>query len=318
MHRIVTFGELLVDLVGRRVSSKDHTHLGQFDAFAGGAPANVAVAVTRLGGSARFAGIVGDDLFGRALRDVMQGENVDTSCLHLSEHFQTWMAIVDIDREGERSFEFLCGPSTVDALAGIAADSSMFDSTSILHFCSNSLINQPFAELTDKIVRSACQRGLLVSFDVNIRHNLWQSGEADRELINSFVRQCNVLKLTRDELEFLERDGDQEDISRLLNDGPQLVLVTDGANSVEATTAMTRFQVKPPATDAVDTTGAGDAFIGAFLYGLSGESDPRDGFTNAKKLRVHLDLACRCGAFTVRSHGAISSLPRAGDVGLDT
>ena len=312
MLKVVCFGEALVDMlsnhvVGGQVSSGPE----QFSKFAGGAPANAAVAVAKLGGKAYFAGMLGDDLFGHFLHRELAAQGVATDYVRFTRAAKTALAFVSLDAQGERSFEFY-RPPAADLLFRVADfHRETFAGAGILHICSNSLTDPGIADTTATAVVRAREAGWLVSFDVNLRHNLWPDGAADRALVNRLVGQADIVKLSLEELQYLAADCPNY-LSSQLRQRPQLILVTDGAQPVQWATAEDWGGVSPPPVRAVDTTAGGDAFIGGFIYQLAASGVTPENLATwlaSGAQEQALQFACACGAHAVSRRGAFVALP---------
>ena len=191
MAEIITLGELLIDLTQR---GTDENGNGEFTAFPGGAPANVAVAASRLGVSTGFIGKVGDDAFGRSLADTLKKDNVDISGLFYDDYQPTTMAIttmaiVSVDEKGERDFSFYRKPGadtqlTVDEAVGALSA----DMPKILHVGSLSLTTSPGDEACVEAIKCAKKNGALISYDPNYRGALWDSEERAIEMMKSLLQ----------------------------------------------------------------------------------------------------------------------------------
>ena len=309
MKKILCFGEALIDFLHIGATRQGPLTLPEFRQYPGGAPANAAVAVARLGGQALFAGQVGQDPFGEFLADALIQYGVDTRFLLKHPQAKTALAFVMLDESGDRSFSFHRHDTADVILEKHQVHSDWFSGDSILHFCSNTLTTRHIAECTSHIVDSARRAGNLVSFDVNLRHNLWASGEADRVLVNNLVTKSDLVKFSRDELEYLANGNCQDYIAHCLTEQCQLLLVTDGANRIDYFTANQQGSIQPPKVKAVDTTAGGDAFIGGFLYALGCFDEITDVFADASELESLLLFATHCGAYAVTQPGAFPALP---------
>jgi len=309
MKRVFCFGEVLVDFLNTGEEGSGELSLNQFTQFPGGAPANAAVAVARLGGSASFIGQVGNDQFGDFLIESLEHYGVDTSYTAVHNQAKTPLAFVFVDEHGERSFSFR-RDATADILySAEQVDSNWFEAGGVFHFCSNTLTDRSIATVTENLVSLVNQKSLLVSFDVNLRHNLWSNNKADADLVNRLVRQSHVIKYSRDEFDYMNTGDPEQYLSDLFLGNAKLVLITDGANYVEVITAEDSLKVRAPDVKAVDTTGGGDAFIGACLFGLSRLDDPFRIFEDIEKLKSIVDFAVNCGAIAVSRPGAFHALP---------
>ena len=197
-RQVLCFGEALIDFLHIGVQPQGPLQLPAYRQFPGGAPANAAVAVAKLGGLARFAGQVGQDAFGDFLAQALQAYGVDLSLLKRHPTAKTALAFVMLDETGDRSFSFYRDQSADVLFAPEQIGADWFAAKPILHFCSNTLTDDFIAHTTSQLVKQAKAAGCLVSFDVNLRHNLWQEGTANRERINALVWQADIVKFSRD------------------------------------------------------------------------------------------------------------------------
>ncbi len=314
--RVVCFGEALVDMLSNRISgAASISEPEQFTKFAGGAPANAAVAVAKLGGNAYFSGMLGEDMFGHFLNSALAAEGVNTDHVKFTDEAKTALAFVTLDSNGERSFEFYRPPAADLLFREEHLSPELFTGTGILHICSNSLTEKAIEHTTKAVVDRARAAGWLVSLDVNLRHDLWPAGIADRQTVNSLVSQADIVKFSLEELEFLADEGaaDVEGfISQQLQQGAQLLLITNGGLPVRWMTRSHSGSVQPPCVEAVDTTAGGDGFIGGFLYQLSMQTvspDRLSEWLGSKEFMRALEFACACGAHAVSRKGAFVALP---------
>ena len=172
----------------------------------GGAPANVAVGIARLGGDSGFIGRVGDDPFGRFMRHTLQQEQVDVSHMRLDGQHRTSTVVVDLDDQGERTFTFMVRPSADLFLA--EEDLPQFTANQWLHVCSIALSAEPSRSTTFSAMESIKHAGGRVSFDPNIRPDLWQDQELLHACLDRALRMANVVKLSEEELVFISGSDD--------------------------------------------------------------------------------------------------------------
>lgn len=292
MKKIWVLGDAVVDLLPDGE--------GKLLQCPGGAPANVAVGVARLGGKSGFIGRVGDDPLGRFMRKTLNQEKVDTHHMHLDLQHRTSTVVVDLAPDGERSFTFMVRPSA--DLFLVPADLPVFQKGEWLHVCSIALSAEPSRSTTFRAMDAIKEAGGYVSFDPNIRADLWQDGEVLHDCLVQALRKADVVKLSLEELIFLSGHHDLEQaLTRLVNEYHlPLVLVTRGKEGVIAwhDGQIKTFEAEP--VNSVDTTGAGDAFVAGLLFGLSAENAD---FT------ATLALAQRCGALATTAKGAMTALP---------
>ena len=314
MKTVLCFGEALVDIFTNGHHQEGPLSLPNYRQYPGGAPANAAVAIAKLGGQSQFVGQVGDDPFGHFVIDALKSYRVDTQLVTFSRQAPTALAFVITDDVGERSFAFYRN-QTADVLFDREnIDEAWFDAETIVHFCSNTLTDSDIASTTEQLVITAKKSGALISFDVNLRHNLWSAGLADKEQVNRLVAHADILKFTQEELLYLSANNDKTYIQELLSKGAKLILITDGENPVHCVTKTCSVSFTPPSVTAVDTTGAGDAFIGSLLFSLSQVDNVEALLKQTSSLENLLSFSAHCGAHAVSQMGAFTAFPNFSDV----
>ncbi len=314
MKPVVCFGEALIDFLNTGQQQEGEMLLNCFTQYPGGAPANAAVAVAKLGGRALFAGQVGDDQFGHFLLEALQSYGVDTSLAAVHPDAPTALAFVFLDASGERSFSFRRDRTADITITRGQVTEDWFQDEPILHFCSNTLTDDHIADVTNFVVERARERDAVVSFDVNLRHNLWSSGQANAEIVNELVQRSHVAKFSREELDYLSHGDEDAYLASCFAGGLMAALITDGPGDLLICTPEARASVKPPKVTAVDTTGGGDAFIGAVLYGLSLQDDATAYLKDIEGLERLVSSAAHCGAIAVTRRGAFPSFPTFAEV----
>ncbi|SEO66522.1 carbohydrate kinase family protein [Aquisalimonas asiatica] len=315
MTPVIAFGEALVDMLSSRLGDGADSETETFTPYAGGAPANVAVACARLGVPSRFLGMVGADYFGDFLVQELTRHGVDTSGIARTGEARTALAFVSRDASGERTFDFYRPPAADLLYRPHHLPGGVFDVRAILHCCSNSLTEPAIAETTFAIVGQASAAGCLISVDVNLRHDLWPGGQADARRVTRLLDRAALVKLGREELDALRGEQPVDTWFRDRFDaGVRLVIVTDGPGTVDVRTAELGFVQRPPPVQAVDTTAGGDAFTGGLLAMLARDGIDAPWHRDAGRLRAMVDVACRCGAHAVTRPGAYTALPTTADV----
>lgn len=304
MKDITAVGEILIDMTQTGLSEAG---VPLFAANPGGAPANVAVAASRLGASTAFIGKTGRDPFGAYLRRVLEDDFVDCSGMHTGDQ-PTTMAIVSVDSTGERSFSFVRGADC--ELSPDEINESAVCRSRFLHFGSVSLTRGIARSGTIFAARAAHLAGVLVSYDPNYRPALWRSEAEAAEWMRVPLPLVDVIKLSEEELPLLTGSSDLEEGSRLLAEqGISLVLVTLGGAGSFCRWQGECFTVPGVSVKVTDTNGAGDTFLGAVLSRLSRRGErPLEGLTGAE-LRDILDFANRAAALTCARSGAIPAMP---------
>ncbi|MCL1091379.1 carbohydrate kinase [Shewanella profunda] len=330
MTVLLSFGEVLVDLLPTDATGKHHQPI------AGGAPANVAVGYAKLGGKSYFAGGISVDHYGVMLTAALAEQGVVTDFLAEVPNAATATVLVNLDEQGERTFEFNRNDTADMRYSNQHFDSIPWQGIDIFHLCSNTFTETAIFNTSLYGARRANAFATLVSFDVNLRLSLWQDTSLLSERVEQCFRYTQVLKMSREEADYLAREKSlararetagsngnnsfEDYLLFCLAQGVEVILVTDGANPVQCITAQQRFSVPVPQISAVDTTAAGDSFISGFLFalGLGLEHDLESDLGNLSlKQRLasqaHLEaavvFATRCGAFTCGQKGAFPALP---------
>lgn len=296
---VVSMGELLIDFVALE-SGVSVGEASGFQKAPGGAPANVAVAVARLGHPSAFLGQVGNDPFGVFLAETLAAEGVETSGLRFSEEARTMLAFVSLAEGGERSFVFYRHPSADMLMRPDDVALNIIDQGKIFHFGSITLISEPSRSATLRAVEYARSRDLMISYDPNLRLALWPNADAAREGMLAGLDYAHLLKISDEELVFMT--GGHE-VAPLWRDPLRLIVITHGERGSTAYTRDGQVQVDSFAVNPVDTTGAGDGFVAGLLAGILERPDYLE----------HLDEVLRfanaVGALTTTNRGAIPALP---------
>lgn len=307
--KVMAFGEALIDFLSNGAVALGETET--FTKFPGGAPANVAVAVARLGGDSHFAGQVGDDAFGHFLKDSLEGYGVKTDSMLLTKAAKTALAFVSLDQTGERSFEFYRNPSADMLFRREDFQSEWFYAPQgVFHTCSNTLTDEHIAGATQMGIAMAKQASWIVSVDVNLRINLWPDHKVNVERVIDWMQSADVVKASLEELSVLS-DDPLALIQESLAEGVSLFILTDGGNPVRFFTTAGEGQVVAPKVEVKDTTAAGDAFVGGLLYQLAEQGGTRAALEQfeQQELEQIIRFAVACGADSVTKLGAYPSLP---------
>jgi len=316
MRSILCFGEALIDF---HAEGRDpHGYPRAFVPFAGGAPANVAVAVAKLGGNARFAGMLGTDLFGDLLLDSLQHAGVDTCDVARTGEANTALAFVALDAHGERSFSFYRPPSADLLFRPQHFRADTFAGTAVFHVCSNSMTEPDAAETTREGMRRARAAGALVSFDLNLRPALWPRDADERAQVWPALALADVVKLSAEEFAWLAVDSEAAVLERLWQGNARLLVVTDGPNPLRWFHPDAEGELPAYRVPAVDSTAAGDAFVGGLLQQLAEQEIGAAGLDNLVSTlpRLHATLrhAAAAGALAVTRQGSFASLPTTAEV----
>ena len=306
MIDVVTLGELLIDFVPTQ-SGVSLIDAPSFKKAPGGAPANVAAGLAKLGVSTAFLGKVGDDAFGQFLKTTLDNVGVDTRGVVFSHEARTALAFVSLHSDGEREFMFYRHPSADMLYTPEEVNGSLIEKAKILHVGSISLISEPSRSATLSALEIARENHVLISYDPNLRLALWSDPTAAKTGMLSIWDQADMIKVSEEELQFLTGSDDvDEAVFTLWHENLKLLVVTLGSQGSQYFTPnfsgyIPGFQVK-----AVDTTGAGDGFVAGLISGLLN-------FPQGWEVEDQLVAICRranaVGALTTTRLGAIPSLP---------
>ncbi len=310
---VVCVGEALVDFLPSRPGGPVHeTRLWKM--CPGGAPANVAIGVARLGGRSALAGVVGDDELGRFLRDALGAEGVDVRALRPTTRGKTGIGFVAIDQRGERSFIFYRDRSAESFLDARETPAALLRDTRIVHFGTNSLHTPRARRAVLEAARRAQRLGVITSCDPNLRLKMWRDPRVLQKLIRDLARHCAVMKLSDEEMEFVTG---ARTVSRALEVmagwGVSLAVVTRGPRGAVYRFRGVETSVPAPRVRVVDTTGAGDGFNAGFLHALSRTCANRGELEAAPAavIREAVRRGCRVGSRVVTRIGAVAGLPYA-------
>ncbi|MGM0923319.1 MAG: carbohydrate kinase family protein [Bacillota bacterium] len=311
MGMLYCIGEALIDFIALQKGT-ELKNVPTFEKVPGGAPANVAAAVAKYGGKSSLITKLGNDAFGDFLIDILKQSGVEIDKISRTNEANTALAFVSIKEDGEREFSFYRNPSADLLLTEHEIQSDWFSKGDILHFCSVDLVESPMKYAHRNAIEAAKSRGGIVSFDPNIRLSLWDDPTACRETVLTFLPLAHIIKVSDEELEFITGISDvNEAIQSLFVGDVMAVVYTKGSKGAELYTKEGNYHSSGFKVTVADTTGAGDAFIGGFLYKLL-EKDVQVAslaqFLNAYHKEI-LEFANASGALTASVKGAIPAIP---------
>ena len=312
MYDVVALGELLIDFTQNGISDQGNP---VFEANPGGAPCNVLAMLKKLDKNCAFIGKVGDDMFGRSLRDTVSDIGIDTSSLLLDQSVNTTLAFVRTFENGDRDFSFYRNPGADMMLTADEIPEDMLANTRIFHFGTLSMTHDAVREATKKAVRIAKENGAMISFDPNLRPPLWSSLEAAREQIEWGLSQCDILKIADNEIEFISGSSDfDEGAAYLKKNFPNIRLLNVTAGPDGSYSYYGDKKVFVPAFKlggTIETTGAGDTFCAcAQAFALDkGLDDLTD-----DDLTAMLRFANAAAYIVTTKKGAIRAMPDRADV----
>ncbi|WP_287084701.1 carbohydrate kinase family protein [Blautia sp. LMAG:89] len=312
MYDITTFGEILIDFTSRDINEDGQMLYARNP---GGAPANVAVAASRLGAHTAFIGKAGKDMHGKFLKSVLEKESVDTKGMLLDENYFTTLAFVEVRENGERTFSFARKPGADTKIQKEEVDVDVLDHTHIFHVGSLSLADQPARDTTFYAVKRAKNKGSVISYDPNYRASLWPDEKTAKKYMRSLVPYVDLMKISDEETELLTDHKDVREAAKTLYEqGVKVVAVTLGGEgayiySKDGGCMVPGFSVKQIA----DTNGAGDSFWGGFLYKVSTSEKQPDELTQ-EDLKEFARFGNAVASLCVEKKGAIPAMPELAQV----
>lgn len=307
---IVCLGEILIDMFPAEIG-RSMVDVSAFLPKPGGAPANVAVAASRLGAKSAFIGKVGEDIFGHYLEQILVDEDVATQGMRYDQEARTTLVFMAMPDAHSAEYMFYRNPGADMLLAPDDLDRQLLGKTHAFHFGSLSLIEEPSRSATLEAIKIAEDAGALISFDVNYRPTLWKSSEEAIERVMATIPLVNLLKVNEIEISLLAGQDDLDVASKILLDmGPDLCIVTIGAEGSYFRTITESDFIPGFSVDTVDSVGCGDAFIAGILCQLVRDGEWRARL-KAADLREVLRYGNAVGAITALTLGVIPALPRA-------
>lgn len=311
MAQLFSIGEVLIDFIPHEkgVALKD---VLSFEKTPGGAPANVAAAVAKYGQKSSVISKLGKDAFGDFLIEKLVQSGVNTDYILRTDEANTALAFVSLKNNGDRDFSFYRNPSADLLLETDEVEGNIFEKGDYLHFCSVDLVESPMKHAHQKAIEVVKSKQGIISFDPNVRLPLWKDAQDCRKTILEFIPLSHIVKISDDELEFITGISDEKEALRSLFQGDvEVVIYTKGAKGASILTRDSEANNRGFIVNVVDTTGAGDAFIGAFLSVLLKNDVTKSNLKifveeHANKL---LTFANACGALTTLKKGGISALP---------
>lgn len=310
-YDVIALGELLVDFTMNGISGQGNP---LFEANPGGAPCNVLSMLQQLGKRTAFIGKVGDDSFGRMLRDAVSRQGIDISNLVMDKEVPTTLAFVHTASGGERSFSFYRNPGADMMLRKEEVNGSFLKDTKIFHFGSLSMTDEKIEDVTRMAVEMAKEGGALISFDPNLRPPLWGSLEKAKEKIAYGISQCHILKISDDEIEFFTGTADiDEGVARIQKEfNTPFICATMGRMGSRAYFHGERVECRPSLCEnTIETTGAGDTFMACVLNMVLENGWDR---MDKQKLYEMLEFANAAASIITTKKGALKVMPDRADV----
>lgn len=314
--KVLCLGEVLIDMLSQGVADTNGELpiMKPFQPYAGGAPANVAVAVAKLGGESAMVSKVGNDTFGEFLRNMLTYYKVNTDHVWGTDLGNTALAFVNLDDKGERSFDFYIDNAAHKHITDKDLSTIPCNDNTVLHLCSGSVSGPELLPSTTYILKKAQRNNMMVCLDINYRPAFWDDTGNAPERIDDMAKQVSIIKASREELIDLygAKHADTK-VQQWLESGVKIVLITDGGEPIHYVTSSFTGSFASPKADVKDTTAAGDSFIGGFLHfvttKVSNTNEFNDWVSDFENVTEATEFAIRCGAYTVTQYGAFDALP---------
>lgn len=307
MYDFVSIGEILIDFAP---GNQDGLEFPVFQQNPGGAPANVACVLSKFGCKTAFIGKVGEDSFGTCCKNALKNNGVNTDFLVFSNEHNTTITFVCLDETGNRSFSFYRDNTADVSLRADDLENKNYTDTKFFHFGSVSLSEEPSRTAVFTAVKQAKDAGCIISYDPNVRLNLWKDKKVAKQVILEGIKYADILKISEEEAEFLFGGTDHEKICSeiyLTYDIP-IILITKAEKGCFAMVNKQYYNSTGYKQKTVDTTGAGDSFLAGVLYKLI-ELKKEIGQLEAGEVEEMLDFSNAIGSLVVTKKGAIPAIP---------
>ncbi len=297
---VVALGELLIDFSPSGTGGNGNP---LFEMNPGGAPVNCLAAINRLGARTEFIGKVGEDNFGGFLNQVLVNAGIGNTGLSFTGDTHTTMAFVHLESNGERSFSFLRDPGADTQLTKKDIDLSLIDRSKMVHFGSLSFTDNPVRDTLQYVLKYAKKKGKMISYDPNYRPLLWENEKTALYWMKEGLKYADIVKMSEEEAELLTGYSDIEKAAKTVwESGCKKVFVTMGEQGAYYFAGQDNHGFVPAfSVEAVDTTGCGDAFMGAVLYQTL--------YQTTRKMSETVQFANAVGALCATKKGGIPAMP---------
>jgi len=284
-----------------------------FEACPGGAPCNVLAMLNKLGKKTAFIGKVGNDQFGKLLKDTIEKLGIESKALLLDDEINTTLAFVHTFPDGDREFSFYRKPGADMMLTEEDVNYDLIRQAKLFHFGTLSMTDEPVRSATKKALDTAKKAGCLISFDPNLRPPLWSSLELAKEMMEYGLGYCDILKISDNEIQFLTGKEDYDEGIQILQERYHipLIFLTLGKDGSRAYYKDMRVEAGGFKLKTIETTGAGDTFCGSSLNGILERGLENLGEEDLKEI---LTFANAAAALITTKKGAIRSMPEKEEV----
>ena len=318
---VVALGELLIDFIQNGTSAQENP---LFEANPGGAPCNVLAMLNKMGHKTAFIGKVGKDIFGHQLKAVLEEIEIDTTNLLMDEKVRTTLAFVANNVTGERSFSFYRSPGADMMLTADEVQENLISSAKIFHFGTLSMTHEGVREATKYALRIAKENNLLISFDPNLRESLWDTLDNAKKQVDYGLHYCDILKISDNEIRWFTGRADFDEGVAILQEKYHIPLILLSMGRDGSRAYYDGMKVEVPGfiqEKTVETTGAGDTFMGSCLHyllqrvpeGLGGYGQAKNRLAEARliedDLREMLTFANAAASIITTRKGALKMMP---------
>ena len=307
---VCALGELLIDFTENGISPQGNPIM---EANPGGAPCNVLAMLTKLGFQTAFMGKIGKDIFGRQLKQVVSEIGIDISGLAEDDLINTTLAFVHTIAGGEREFSFYRNPGADMMLSESDIKPDIIENSKIFHYGSLSMTHHICEDATKKAVAIAEKSGCIISFDPNLRENLWSSLDTAKAKIQYGLEHCDILKISDNEIQWLTGENDFDKAVHIIKNKYHipLILLSMGKNGSKAYSETGYAYASIIPVETIETTGAGDTFCGCILskvleYGMKDFSND--------ELKEMLVFANTAAAIITTKKGALKVMPELNEI----
>lgn len=308
MFDFISIGEILIDFAP---TGEDDT----YKANPGGAPANVACVLSKLGCKTAFVGKIGNDSFGKQCKSALKNVNVNTDYLIISDDEPTTLAFVCLDKNGNREFSFYrdntadvnLNDRDIERISEIQAE--------VFHFGSVSLTKEPSRTAVLKAVENAKKSGMIISYDPNLRLPLWKSANEAKNVILDTLHYAEIFKISEEEAIFLFDETDCGKVCDIIykKHATKMIIITRAKNGCYAMINGKSYSSYAYDLKTIDTTGAGDSFLAGVLYNLLKLDKKIEMLTN-EEITYMLDFANAIGSLVTTKMGAIPAIPEINEI----
>lgn len=310
-YDVVALGELLIDFTLNGTSQQGNN---MYEANPGGAPCNVLAMLNKMNKKTAFIGKVGEDAFGKILKDTIDEVGIDSTGLVFDKYVNTTLAFVNTDESGDRSFSFYRKPGADMMLNTDEVNLDLIRDTKIFHFGTLSMTHKDVREATKKAIKEAKDTNKLISFDPNLRPLLWDDINDAKKQIDFGCSVCDILKIEDEEAKFLTGCNEINEAVEIIKNKYNIKLILVTAGSKGSTAYYKNLKVKQEAylqDTTIDTTGAGDTFCGCCLgYLIDNNIDD----LNEDKIKAMISFASAAASIVTTRKGAIRSMPNVEEV----